>query len=85
MSCVIVLFESYLHSMNRCNDAGCAKMKCQDYDTTGLILFSRDGTLTQRLLHPRRGVEKEYVATVRGPVNRVELERTLSAGVETAE
>jgi 23S rRNA pseudouridine2605 synthase len=56
-----------------------------DYDTTGLILFSLDGQLTQRLLHPRRGVEKEYVATVQGLVDEANLARKLSDGVETAE
>eukprot|EP00957_Ditylum_brightwellii_P095218 7252070-Ditylum_brightwellii.AAC.1 len=35
-----------------------------DYDSSGLLLFSSDGSLTQRLLHPRHEVEKEYVATV---------------------
>jgi len=56
-----------------------------DYDTTGLILFSLDGQLTQRLLHPRRGVEKEYVATVQGIVNEDKLTRQLSEGVTTTE
>jgi 23S rRNA pseudouridine2605 synthase len=39
-----------------------------DLDTTGVLLLTNDGGLTHRLLHPRYGVEKEYVATVRGPV-----------------
>ena len=56
-----------------------------DYDTSGLILFSLDGTLTQRLLHPRRGVEKEYVATVQGVVHEEKLSQKLSDGVETTE
>eukprot|EP00804_Cyclotella_cryptica_P009625 CCRYP_006315-RA/>CCRYP_006315-RA protein AED:0.31 eAED:0.31 QI:0/0/0/1/0/0/2/0/133 len=56
-----------------------------DYDTTGLILFSADGKLTQRLLHPRRGVEKEYVATVKGQVNEDDLRAKLEEGVETTE
>lgn len=56
-----------------------------DYDTTGLILFSLDGQLTQRLLHPRRGVTKEYVATVQGIVNEEKLTRQLSDGVTTTE
>ncbi|KAL7488877.1 hypothetical protein ACHAW6_015368 [Cyclotella cf. meneghiniana] len=56
-----------------------------DYDTSGLILFSSDGKLTQRLLHPRRGVEKEYVATVKGRVNEDELRAKLAEGVETTE
>jgi len=57
-----------------------------DYDTSGLILFSRDGELTQRLLHPKYSVERQYVATVTGEVDnerlRVQLEET---GVETGE
>jgi pseudouridine synthase len=56
-----------------------------DYDTTGLILFSLDGKLTQKLLHPRRGVEKEYLATVRGIVDGGGLADKLSVGVETTE
>jgi len=56
-----------------------------DYETTGLILFSSSGELTQRLLHPRRGVEKEYVARVEGIVDEEELRNKLSSGVETAE
>lgn len=35
-----------------------------DADTTGLLLFSRDGQLTQRLLHPSSNVQREYLATV---------------------
>jgi len=56
-----------------------------DYDTTGLILFSSDGKLTQALLHPKRGIEKEYVATVQGKVDKERLEKLLSDGVETTE
>ncbi len=56
-----------------------------DYDTTGLILFSLDGKLTQRLLHPRRGVEKEYVATVQGVVDEEKLRELLHNGVETTD
>lgn len=37
-----------------------------DADTTGLLLFSGDGQLTQRLLHPSGGVQRQYVATVEG-------------------
>lgn len=56
-----------------------------DYDTTGLILFSLDGKLTQILLHPRRGVEKEYVATVQGKADEAKLTKKLADGVETTE
>ena len=33
-----------------------------DKDSSGLILLSNDGELTQRLTHPRFGHEKEYIA-----------------------
>ena len=56
-----------------------------DYDTTGLILFSLDGQLTQALLHPKRGIEKEYLATVQGDVNETDLKKKLSEGVKTTE
>eukprot|EP00551_Chaetoceros_affinis_P005636 CAMPEP_0203677046 /NCGR_PEP_ID=MMETSP0090-20130426/26994_1 /ASSEMBLY_ACC=CAM_ASM_001088 /TAXON_ID=426623 /ORGANISM="Chaetoceros affinis, Strain CCMP159" /LENGTH=424 /DNA_ID=CAMNT_0050543835 /DNA_START=116 /DNA_END=1390 /DNA_ORIENTATION=+ len=58
-----------------------------DYDTSGLILFSRNGDLTQRLLHPKYKIEKEYVATVSGgPVNYDTLKQKLEVdGVETTE
>ena len=37
-----------------------------DADTEGLLLLTNDGELTQRLTHPRHGVEKEYLAEVEG-------------------
>jgi len=58
-----------------------------DYDTSGLLLFSMEGELTQRLLHPKHSVEKEYVATVAGgKVDVVSLRKLLEEdGVETSE
>lgn len=37
-----------------------------DMDTEGLLLCTNDGELALRLTHPKYGVEKEYMATVRG-------------------
>lgn len=37
-----------------------------DMNTEGLLLFTNDGQLAQRLTHPRYGIEKEYEATVDG-------------------
>lgn len=55
-----------------------------DRDTSGLLLWSRDGALTQHLLHPRRAVPRRYVATVdRDPPPG--FDRVLTAGVDTAE
>ncbi len=41
-----------------------------DVDTTGLIVLTNDGVLGNRLMHPRYGVPKTYVARVRGKVSR---------------
>ena len=37
-----------------------------DRDTTGVLLLTNDGPLAHRLAHPRYGIEKTYVAEVRG-------------------
>jgi len=52
-----------------------------DVDTEGLIVLTNDGPLTQRLTHPRFGVEKEYVAEVSGRPSPGAL-RTLRKGVK---
>jgi pseudouridine synthase len=37
-----------------------------DYHTTGLLLFTNDGELAYKLTHPKFGVEKTYIAKVKG-------------------
>lgn len=37
-----------------------------DYDTTGIILLTNDGELSNILTHPSRDVPKEYMAKVKG-------------------
>lgn len=37
-----------------------------DRDSEGLLLLTNDGDLGNRLLHPRYGIEKEYLAEVEG-------------------
>ena len=56
-----------------------------DADTSGLLLFSSDGHLTQMLLHPSTGVEREYEAVVAGSVDMTVLGPRLAAGVTTAD
>lgn len=51
-----------------------------DMDTQGLLLLTNDGELTHRLTHPSFGVEKEYVAEVKGSPTRKAL-RQLREGV----
>ena len=51
-----------------------------DTDTEGLLLMTNDGELANRLGHPSYGIEKTYVARVRGRINK-EVIRALAAGV----
>lgn len=53
-----------------------------DADTSGLLLFSSDGALTQRLLHPKREIPRTYLAHV--SALPTDLETQLTTGVETA-
>ena len=51
-----------------------------DTDTEGLLLMTNDGELANRLGHPSYGIEKTYVARVRGRVSK-ETMKLLAAGV----
>ena len=37
-----------------------------DYDTTGVLLLTNDGELTNMLLHPSNNIEKVYLAKIKG-------------------
>jgi 23S rRNA pseudouridine2605 synthase len=52
-----------------------------DADTEGLLLFTNDGELAQRLAHPSHGVAKTYLAQVKGTIPR-DLGKRLREGVE---
>jgi len=52
-----------------------------DGDKTGVLLLTNDGPLAHRLAHPRYGIEKTYVAEVRGEPSDETLAR-LATGVE---
>jgi len=55
-----------------------------DTDTSGLIILTNDGELAHRLAHPSFGVQKTYVAKVRGRVTAAAIQR-LKDGVELAD
>ncbi|MDQ0350893.1 23S rRNA pseudouridine2605 synthase [Alkalibacillus filiformis] len=44
-----------------------------DYDTTGLLLLTNDGNLTNQLIHPKFEVDKVYVAKVKGELSKEEV------------
>jgi 23S rRNA pseudouridine2605 synthase len=52
-----------------------------DRETEGLLLLTNDGELANRLLHPRHGVEKEYLAEVEGIPTKQQIGR-LRRGVD---
>lgn len=55
-----------------------------DYETTGLLLLTNDGELTNRLTHPRYGVAKTYRAVVRGRLEDEDAKR-IEKGIYLAE
>ncbi|WP_154115687.1 23S rRNA pseudouridine(2605) synthase RluB [Vibrio cincinnatiensis] len=52
-----------------------------DANTSGLLLFTTDGELANRLMHPSRQVEREYLVRVFGEINEEKV-RNLVRGVQ---
>jgi 23S rRNA pseudouridine2605 synthase len=52
-----------------------------DKDTTGLLLLTNDGELTNQLTHPRFEREKEYLVSINGKL-QPEEKRKLEQGIE---
>jgi 23S rRNA pseudouridine2605 synthase len=55
-----------------------------DQDSEGLLILTNDGAWSERVLHPRFGVEREYAIGVRVPVDGDQRE-ALEAGIQLDE
>ena len=51
-----------------------------DYDTTGVLLLTNDGELTNKLTHPKNNIEKVYVAKIEGIITGIDINK-LKKGV----
>ena len=51
-----------------------------DYDTTGIIILTNDGELSNMIMHPKNKIEKEYIAKIKGQLKIADL-MTLKNGV----
>ncbi len=55
-----------------------------DADSTGLLLLTNDGELANRLTHPRYGIRKTYLVSVKGRVETEHIEQ-LKSGLYLAQ
>jgi 23S rRNA pseudouridine2605 synthase len=52
-----------------------------DFNTSGLLLFTNDGTLANRLMHPRFELEREYAVRLLGELSGEQMEQ-LKTGIQ---
>lgn len=52
-----------------------------DFNSCGLLLFTSDGALANRLMHPRYGIDREYAVRVLGEIDETSLKK-LTDGIE---
>ncbi len=52
-----------------------------DFNSCGLLLFTTDGTLANRLMHPRHRLEREYAVRVLGSLDEAAIGK-LTTGIE---
>ena len=55
-----------------------------DFNTSGLLMFTDDGGLANRLMHPRYEMEREYAVRLLGQLDEAQIER-LKTGIELSD
>lgn len=49
-----------------------------DYDTTGVLILTNDGELTNGLIHPSSNIDKLYIAKIKGLISPEHIKRLVS-------
>ena len=73
------IYELFPGNMQHLNHVGRL-----DRDSEGLLVMTNDGTLSQSLIHPSKGIEKEYIVTANQTISDDHLDLFLS-GLYTEE
>ena len=71
---------SVFQSLPKINNGKWVSVGRLDINTSGLMLFTNDGQLANKLMHPSSNVEREYIARIRGDVESGHI-RNLLLGV----
>ena len=53
-----------------------------DLNTSGLLLFTDNGDLANRLMHPSSGLEREYLVRIRGKASQESIQKLTVMGVK---
>ncbi|MBV12468.1 MAG: 23S rRNA pseudouridylate synthase B [Flavobacteriaceae bacterium] len=48
-----------------------------DINTSGLLLFTNNGSLANKIIHPKNQIEREYLARIRGKPNSEDLKKLI--------